>query len=70
MGVHARTEACREGNRCGVYTSKDKVDMGKAPKCAHCNAAHHRTPCTCDECAAAAAALATAGATPGPPNQA
>ena len=36
-GIRARTEACKEGNRCGVYTSKDKVDTGKAPKCAHCN---------------------------------
>ena len=64
-GVHTRTEACREGNRCGVYASKDKLDTGKAPKCAH-----HRTPCTCDECAAAATALATrtAGATAGQSN--
>ena len=69
-GVKARTEACREGNRCGVYSREDQLDTGKAPKCAHCNAAHYRTPCTCDGCAAAAAALATVGATPGPPNQA
>ena len=40
-GVKARTEACREGNRCGVYSREDQLDAGKAPKCAHCNAAHY-----------------------------
>ena len=30
-GVKARTEACREGNRCGVYSREDQLDAGKAP---------------------------------------